>query len=413
MPARDNQEKTTDMAENGDSTDTKAVPDFKLSETVFLVQHQSSGNEELLKEILEKIRKDNMGAYYHYLYYDLKLPGIEWDQSLYDSLIEESSKHIANIKAEIEKLDKEDESEMDILKKWTELGEYYATIGDKSKAESTLLKTIELAPSTGSKIDLYLLISRIGFFYNDAVFVKTYLDKSNALIEKGGDWERRNRYKTYNGIYLMSIRNFAEASKLLNDSLSTFTSTELTTYKDVAKYALICGAIIFERPDLKHKLIENPEILAINSTTEELLPIYNLIKSIYLTEYEKFFPALLETNDKILTTNKYLYAHANYYLREIRCRAYSQLLESYRSLSLKSMAASFGVSVEFLDNDLCKFITSKKLNCVIDRVEGIVQTNRSDNKNAQYHTLIKTGDALLTKLQKYGAAVRLSGAEKV
>jgi 26S proteasome regulatory subunit N7 len=77
------------------------------------------------------------------------------------------------------------------------------------------------------------------------------------------------------------------------------------------------------------------------------------------------------------------------------------------------MAASFGVSVDFLDADLCKFIPNKKLNCVIDRVEGIVQTNRADNKNVQYHTLIKTGDALLTKLQKYGAAVRMSGAEKV
>lgn len=396
-----------------DDSETRAVPDFKLSEKVFLAQHEEHVDDKLIKEILETITTGNMAPYYHYLYYDLKLSGLEWDQSLYDSLVSASSEHIKEIKTEIEKLDKEDESEMDILKKWTELGEYYATIGDKVNAESSLLKTIEIAPSTGSKIDLCLLISRVGFFYNDLIFVKKYLDKSNALIEKGGDWERRNRYKTYFGIYLMSIRNFKEASKLLTDSLSTFTSTELTTYEDVAKYALICGAIIFDRPDLKNKLIENPEILSINSTTDGLLPIFNLIKSLYLTEYEKFFPALVETNDLILTKNKYLFAHANYYLREIRCRAYSQLLESYRSLSLKSMATSFGVSVEFLDNDLSKFITSKKLNCVIDKVEGIVETNRSDNKNVQYHTLIKTGDALLTKLQKYGAAVRLSGAEKV
>ncbi|KAG0679788.1 hypothetical protein C6P40_005177 [Pichia californica] len=401
------------MADLKDDSESKVVPNFKLSEKVSLVQHEESINEELVKEVLGSITDDNMGPYYHYLYYDLKLPALEWDQSLYDSLQETSSKHITEIKTEIEKLDKEDESEMEILKKWTELGKYYATIGDRENAESTLLKTIELAPSTGSKIDLYLLISRIGFFYNDLIFVKKYLDKSNVLIEKGGDWERRNRYKTYYGIYLMSIRNFEEASKLLNDSLSTFTSTELTTYEDVAKYALICGAIIFDRPDLKNKLIENPEILAINSTTEELLPIFNLIKSIYFTEYEKFFPRLLETNDSILIKNKFLFEHSNYYLREIRCRAYSQLLESYRSLSLKSMASSFGVSVEFLDEDLCKFITSKKLNCVIDRVEGIVETNRSDSKNAQYHTLIKSGDVLLTKLQKYGAAVRLSGAEKI
>lgn len=389
----------------------KSVPNFKLSDKVFLLQHAHGAVS--VDEILKTITEDSMAPYYYYLYYDLNLPGLEWDQSLYDSLVATNEKHIADIKNEIEKLDKEDESEMDILKKWTELGEYYATIGDRANSETTLLKTIELAPSTGSKIDLYLLISRIGYFYVDRVFIKKYLDLANLLIEKGGDWERRNRYKTYYGIYLMSIRNFQEASKLLNDSLSTFTSTELTTYEDVAKYALICGAYIFERPDLKSKLIESPEILAINSTTDQLLPIYNLVKSIYFTEYKKFFPALLETYDNILITDKYLYPHANYYLREIRCRAYSQLLESYRSLSLKSMAMSFGVSVEFLDADLCKFIPNKKLNCVIDRVQGIVQTNRSDNKNIQYHTLIKTGDALLTKLQKYGAAVRMSGAEKV
>lgn len=401
------------MSEVKDDTETKIIPNFKLSEKVFLIQHDETIDEKLNQEVLDEIRLNNMAPYYNYLYYDLKLPGLEWDQSFYDSLNTNSLKHINEIKDEIEKLNKEDESEMDILKKWTELGEYYAIIGDRENSEKTLLKTIELAPSTGSKIDLYFVIARVGFFYNDLIFVKKYLDKSNALIEKGGDWERRNRYKTYYGIYLMSIRNFEEASKLLNDSLSTFTSTELTTYEDIAKYALICGAIIFERPDLKNKLIENPEILSINSTTDELLPIFNLIKSIYFTEYEKFFPTLVETNDLILIKNKYLFKHANYYLREIRCRAYSQLLESYRSLSLKSMASSFGVSVEFLDEDLCKFITSKKLNCVIDRVEGIVETNRSDNKNSQYHTLIKTGDALLTKLQKYGAAVRLSGAEKV
>ena len=393
-------------------TETARVPDFTLSDKVFLAR-QASTNDALVNEILATVRSENMGPYYHHLYYDLKVPGLEWDQSLYDGITTAAAEKVADIKAEIEKLDKEDESEMDILKKWTELGEYYANIGDRENAETTLLKTIELAPSTGSKIDLYLLISRIGFFYNDLQFTRKYLDKSNELIERGGDWERRNRYKTYNGIYLMSVRNFKEACKLLNDSLSTFTSTELTTYEKVAQYALICGSIVFERPELKAKLIESPEILSINSTTEELLPVYGLIKSIYSTEYLKFFPALLETSDKIFAKDKYLFEHTNYYLREIRCRAYSQLLESYRSLSLKSMAASFGVSVDFLDADLCKFIPNKKLNCVIDRVEGIVQTNRADNKNAQYHTLIKTGDALLTKLQKYGAAVRMSGAEKV
>lgn len=60
---------------------------------------------------------------------------------------------------------------------------------------------------------------------------------------------------------------------------------------------------------------------------------------------------------------------------------------------------------------MSRFIPSKKLNCVIDRVNGTVETNRPDNKNAQYQKLVKEGDLLLNKLQKYQAVVRLSGAD--
>jgi 26S proteasome regulatory subunit N7 len=61
--------------------------------------------------------------------------------------------------------------------------------------------------------------------------------------------------------------------------------------------------------------------------------------------------------------------------------------------------------------DLSRFIPSKKLNCVIDRVNGTVETNRPDNKNAQYQKFVKEGDLLLNKLQKYQAVVRLSGSD--
>lgn len=41
--------------------------------------------------------------------------------------------------------------------------------------------------------------------------------------------------------------------------------------------------------------------------------------------------------------------HYRYYVREMRIHAYSQLLESYRSLTLGYMADAFGVCVEFID----------------------------------------------------------------
>lgn len=47
-----------------------------------------------------------------------------------------------------------------------------------------------------------------------------------------------------------------------------------------------------------------------------------------------------------------LAAHRMYYVREMRVLAYSQMLESYRSVTLESMAKSFGVSVDFIDAEV-------------------------------------------------------------
>ena len=96
----------------------------------------------------------------------------------------------------------------------------------------------------------------------------------------------------------------------------------------------------------------------------------------------------------------------------MRLLAYSQLLQSYRVVGLKSMADAFGVSVDFLDKDLARFIANGRINCTIDRVSGTVETNRPDDKNKQYADVVKQGDALITKLQKYGQAVRLRGSER-
>lgn len=74
------------------------------------------------------------------------------------------------------------------------------------------------------------------------------------LIDSGGDWDRRNRLKAYNGIYLLSIRSFSPAADLLLDVLSTFTSTELMDFEDVVMYAVLAGTISLSRVDLKTKV---------------------------------------------------------------------------------------------------------------------------------------------------------------
>jgi 26S proteasome regulatory subunit N7 len=168
------------------------------------------------------------------------------------------------------------------------------------------------------------------------------------LIDAGGDWDRRNRLKAYNGIYLISIRSFAPAADLLLDVLSTFTSTELMPFEDVVKYAVIAGTISLARVDLKTKVIDSPEVLQILPGHPVLEPLDRLMNCLYVREYNTYFHALAEV-EGILKKDRYLASHTRVYVREMRRKAYAQLLESYRSLSIDFMAEQFGVTRDFID----------------------------------------------------------------
>ena len=165
----------------------------------------------------------------------------------------------------------------------------------------------------------------------------------------------------------------------------------------------------------------------------------SLVNNLYLCNYKEFFVALAEVEERFLKRDRILAEHRRWYIREMRRRSYAQLLESYKVVGIEKMAEAFGVSVDFLDryvvafsllltfllpksslttkfrfiySDLSSFIPSGALNCTIDRVNGNIETNRPDNKNKQYQDVVKQGDQLITKLQKFGQAVRLRGSER-
>ena len=150
--------------------------------------------------------------------------------------------------------------------------------------------------------------------------------------------------------------------------------------------------------------------------------------SFYHSEYKDFFIALGTTFLSLFTTfcfsnffyfkqkadicdkmkeDRLLSVHVNYFCREMRIRAYSQLLESYRSVQLELMAKQFGVSADFLDKELSRFIASGRLHCKIDKVAGIVETTRPDSRNAQYQSTIKQGDLLLNRIQKLSRVINI------
>eukprot|EP00052_Salpingoeca_macrocollata_P004823 m.43757 g.43757 ORF g.43757 m.43757 type:complete len:383 (+) comp14477_c0_seq1:192-1340(+) len=274
--------------------------------------------------------------------------------------------------------------------------EYLCRIGDKAAAETAFRDTYEDTVSLGHRMDLIFYLIRLGLFHSDFDLVKRNLAKAEDLLNQGGDWDRRNRLKVYRGVYCVAVRDFAAAAALFLDTVSTFTSTELMEYKEFVGYTVLCSVLALARPELKKKVVHGPEI---QEVLHDLPLIKDYLMALYKCDYAAFFKCLAEV-EIMLKNNRFFSAHYRFYVREMRILAYKQLLESYRSVTLASMAKAFGVSETFVDTELSRFVAAGRLNCKIDKVGGVVETNRPDKKNSQYQAVIKQGDLLLNKIQK-------------
>ena len=71
------------------------------------------------------------------------------------------------------------------------------------------------------------------------------------------------------------------------------------------------------------------------------------------------------------------------------------------------MAEAFNVTEDYMDRELSRLIADGRLHCKIDKVRGIVMTNRPDSKNAQYQSVIKQGDILLNRVQKLSRVINI------
>ena len=81
--------------------------------------------------------------------------------------------------------------------------------------------------------------------------------------------------------------------------------------------------------------------------------------------------------------------HANFFIKEMRLVAYRQYLESFKSVTIDNMAKSFGVNADFIDRELSNFIYIGRINCKIDKVSGVIETNRPNRKAELFQNTIK------------------------
>merc|ERR1712223_744944 len=269
--------------------------------------------------------------------------------------------------------------------------------------------------TTGTKLDLIFNQLKLALFYSDnfkeeqetteksveednkkSVLTNPHdvsqnIAEAKRLVEEGGDWDRRNRLKVYEAVHFIQIREFQKAANLFLEAVPTFTTYELMGYDELVNYCVVTCMVTINRKKMKSDLIEGSDI---QEQLYGLPEMKKYLNSFYNCQYSDFFKSLA-VMEGFLKQDRYFSNHTQFYIREMRLAAYRQILASYSSLAIEYMADSFGVSSDYIDAELSKFIATGRLSAKIDHVAGIVVTNRPDQKNQQYRQVVKKGDSLL------------------
>ncbi|TWW61789.1 26S proteasome non-ATPase regulatory subunit 6 [Takifugu flavidus] len=380
-------------------------PDLRIAQLKFLLTMDGHRQDAKVKtELMDAIKANNMAPYYEVLCKDLNW---QLDGELLNKMKkanEEELKRLDDVLEDAEKSLGESEIRDAMMAK----AEYLIRIGDKEGALTAFRKTYDKTVALGHRLDIVFYLLRIGLFYMDNDLITRNTEKAkrqkpcSPLILKISILDYK-KYSCQIGLYCVAIRDFKQAAELFLDTVSTFTSYELMDYKTFVTYTVYVCMIALKRPDLREKVIKGAEILEV---LHSLPSVRQYLFSLYECRYSVFFQSLALVEQEM--KRDWLFApHYRYYVREMRIQAYSQLLESYRSLTLGYMAEAFGVSTEFIDQELSRFIAAGRLHCKIDKVNEIVETNRPDSKNWQYQETIKKGDLLLNRVQKLSRVINM------
>merc|ERR1719373_972447 len=219
------------------------IPDLKIAQWIFTLKSNPS-DTATKTQLMAELTRLEAGCLYEQCCRNLN-----WtvDTKLRDTFTSKNKETLAALDTGISDAEEnlgESETREALLKK----AEFFAQIGDKDAAIEAVRLTNEKTVGLGNRMDLVFLNIRVGLFHNDHGITTANIAKAKQMLEEGGDWDRRNRLKVYEGLYAMSARDFKLCAKLFLDAISTFTSYELMDYVKFVDTAFGSQSLLWTGP---------------------------------------------------------------------------------------------------------------------------------------------------------------------
>ena len=118
---------------------------------------------------------------------------LESDAALLAEMTKANAAELAELEA-AEKDAAENHGEVEVLEALLKKGKFFVRTGSKERALAVFKEASDKKSlSTGQRIELELDRIKLGVFWLDRPLLKAGVTEAELLLEKGGDWDRRNR----------------------------------------------------------------------------------------------------------------------------------------------------------------------------------------------------------------------------
>ena len=147
---------------------------------------------------------------------------------------------------------------------------------------------LALAKTAGAqkKLEYQLAVLHIYFKRDDFAKFGDQLELCKRLNDEGGDWEKKNKLLVYEGLWLIKKRNLEAAATTLLSCVNTFNAPEIIPFEKLVFYGVVLGMVTLQRKDLKSKVLDNSDIIAV---LREEKTLYDYLFSLYERRYHDFF----------------------------------------------------------------------------------------------------------------------------
>eukprot|EP00461_Guttulinopsis_vulgaris_P001191 UN01191 len=351
--------------------------------------------EALYKEAYELVEKNNIPSMYKTLFNNTTTPA--FDQEKFDKMNTTIADKLTTFETTI-KEHEESGSEQDGLDQELERIIYLCDVlyTDYDKIDGFVKDLLKKTSSSNTRITIYFALAKYFLSLRNFAQYAAQVEILSPLVNKDGDWDARNRFNIYQGLNHLFQNNFTGAAESFINSIQTYSSTDLLALDPAMTIAALLAVIRSPRKDFITKIVDSPEII------QSLLsaPIANqFIQTIYKCQYKEFYQLLPQLYN-ILSISPYFGHLAATYIKEARCVAYKQFLYSFQYVKIEAFAQKFGVSVEFIEDDVSYLIANGKLNCKINAIDNIIEVVQINDKMKQFNALVDTADKIVSRVNR-------------